>query len=112
MKIERCIINESVTTPLSGPPLGPEAGLSSLLIDAINEEWKTIDKYNSLVITARNEGFEDISRVLEEINTEENRHVGQLQELLKTISPNTEAISDGEEEAEDYIDDDVSWYED
>ena len=50
--------------------------------------------------------------MLEEINTEENKHVGQLQELLKSISPNAEAISDGEEETEDYIDDDVSWYKD
>jgi rubrerythrin len=112
MKIEKYTIHESLTEPLSGPPMGPEAGISSLLIDAINDEWSTIDKYNGLVITARNEGFEDIARILEEINTEENKHVGQLQELLKTISPNTDAISDGEEEAEDYIDDDISWYED
>jgi rubrerythrin len=112
MKVTKYNLKESITDTLSGPPMGPEAGLSSMLIEAINGEWETIDKYNSMAITARNEGFEDIAKVLEEINTEENKHVGQLQELLKSISPNAEAISDGEEEAEDYIDDDVSWYKD
>ena len=112
MKINRCTINESLIEPISGPPIGPEAGLASLIIDAINDEWETVDKYNGLVITARYEGFDVIASVLEEINTEESRHIGKLQELLKTVSPNVEAIADGEEEAEDYIDDDISWYED
>lgn len=112
MRITKYNMKESLTDTLSGPPIGPEAGLSSLLIEAINSEWETVDKYNSLAITARNEGFETIASILEEINTEENKHIGQLQELLKTISPNTDAISDGEEEAEDYIDDDISWYKD
>ena len=112
MKISKLIVNESYTEPLAGPEVGPAAGLSSLIIDAINGEWETINTYNSIAITAREEGFAEIADILDEINTEENKHVGQLQELLKTLSPNAEAISDGEKEADEYIDDDVSWYSD
>ena len=88
------------TPPIEGPEEGPEYGLSSLINQAIQDELKTIDEYNSLALNARAEGFEDIAKVIEEINTEENKHVGQLQEILKTISPNAEAIELGEDEGE------------
>ena len=94
--------NEGSTLP--GPKEGPEFGLSSMIIEAINDEWKTINMYNSMMITAQDEGFPDIVRVIEDITSEENRHVGQLQELLKTISPNTNVIADGEKEAKEQID--------
>lgn len=110
MKFNKRILKESDTTPMSGPIVGPEAGLSTLLIDAINGEWDTVNLYNSIAITAREAGFEDIAAVLDEINTEENKHIGQLQEILKTISPNASAIKDGEVEAAEMIDDDTSWY--
>ena len=110
MKFNRRILKESDTIPITGPTIGPKAGLSALIIDAINGEWDTVNLYNSIAITAREEGFEDIAAVLDEINTEENKHIGQLQEILKTISPNAAAIKDGEAEAEEMIDDDASWY--
>ena len=111
MNFKKRLLKESDTQSLSGPPIGPEAGLTSFLIDAINSEWETINNYNSIAITAREEGFQEVARVLEEINTEENKHVGQLQEILKTLSPNANAIDQGEAEAKTQIDDDVSWYE-
>ena len=111
MKFNKRILKESNTTSLPGPEIGPGAGLTSLLIDSINKEWDTINEYNSIAITAEDAGYETIAKVLEEINTEENKHVGQLQELLKLLSPNAEAIDQGKEEAEDQIDDDASWFE-
>ena len=110
MKFNKRLLKESNTDALSGPAIGPEAGISSLLIDAINGEWETINLYNSIAMNARESGFEDIAKVLEEINTEENKHVGELQNILKTISPNASAIEDGEQEAEEIVDDDTSWY--
>jgi rubrerythrin len=111
MKFNKKILKESNTSILPGPTIGPGAGLASLIIDSINGEWDTINEYNSIAITARDAGYEDIAKVLEEINTEENKHVGQLQEILKLISPNAEAIEQGKEEATSQIDDDVSWFE-
>lgn len=97
---------------LAGPQEGPEAGLAQLLIDAINGEWETVGQYNSLLIMAKAEGFDEFVPVLEDINTEENKHIGQLQELLKKVSPNAEAIDSGAEEAQEQFDDDDSWYVD
>ena len=110
MKFNKRILKESDTATLSGPPIGPEAGLTALLIDAINGEWETINQYNTLAINAREEGYEEIAAIIDELNTEENKHVGQLQEALKMLSPNAHAIEDGEAEAVEQIDDDVSWY--
>lgn len=85
------------------PEIGPDLGLSTLLIQAINDEWNTIEFYNNLIATAEQEGHEDIVAVVRDINTEENIHVGQLQELLKKLSPITDNIEKGEEEAEEQI---------
>ena len=73
-----------------------------MLISAINDEWSTIDKYKSILATIREtQGIDPTyyERVLSEITSEENRHVGQLQELLKQISPNTQEITKGQQEA-------------
>lgn len=100
------------TISLSGPQEGPQAGMAQLLIDAINDEWETVNTYNGLLIMAKAEGFDEFIPVLEDINTEENKHVGQLQELLKKVSPNAEAIDSGADEAQEQLDDDDSWYVD
>jgi hypothetical protein len=97
-------MNEDLdTVPEEGPVEGPEAGLASSINSAIQDELKTVDIYNSLAITARSEGFEDIAMMIDEINTEENKHIGQLQEALKTISPNASAIEDGKVEGEEQL---------
>lgn len=85
------------------PEIGPDLGLSTLLIKAINDEWNTIEFYNNLIATAEQEGHEDIVAVVRDINAEENIHVGQLQELLKKISPITDNIGKGEEEAAEQV---------
>lgn len=41
----------------------------------------------------------DIKEVVKDILVEENKHIGQLQELLKKVSPNAENIEAGAEEA-------------
>lgn len=108
-------LTESIDTVVEeGPKEGAEFGLASLLNTAIQEELKTVDTYNSLAITARAEGYEDIAKMIDEINTEENKHIGQLQEALKSVSPNAIAIEDGTAEGQEQmsnaimIDDDLS----
>ena len=97
-------LHEDVETPvLSAPTEGPESGLASLLNTAMQDELKTIQMYNDVSVTAKAEGFEEIAAQIDEINTEENKHVGQLQELLKTIAPNAQAIDAGELEAGDAL---------
>lgn len=86
-----------------GPKDGSDTGVADMLISAINDEWSTIQRYNSMIATLRTEmsgnpAYEQFIAVIEEINNEENKHVGQLQEVLKQISPNAKSIQDGEEE--------------
>lgn len=97
-------VTDVVTDTLAGPTEGPESGLASLLNTAVQDEFKTIQMYNDIAVSARAEGFEDIATVVDEINTEENKHVGQLQELLKTVSPNAKAIDTGEIEGKQQVD--------
>lgn len=86
-----------------GPKEGSDTGVADLIISAIHDEWTAIQRYNSLIATLRaevvnNADYEGFISVFEEINNEENKHVGQLQEMLKRISPNANSIAEGEAE--------------
>lgn len=94
---------EMEMTPLDGPQIGSDSGVADLLITAINDEWEAIRQYNSLMSTLQyevknNPEYEAFFTVITDILAEENKHVGQLQEVLKTISPNVESIEHGEAE--------------
>lgn len=91
----------SISAIPTGPQPGPDTGVADLLIAAINDEWEAIRTYNSLVAslsaeTTNNPQFADMINVINDINAEENKHVGQLQEILKAISPNAHMINQGE----------------
>ena len=95
-------IEDHIDAP-EGPAEGSATGVADMLISAINDEWETIKKYNSLVATLRveaasNPKYEAFIKVIEEVNNEENKHIGQLQELLKQISPNANSIEEGASE--------------
>ena len=98
-------IDSKVDIPIpEGPQPGPNTGVADMLIAAINDEWEAIQTYNSIISTLtyesnNNEQFSNMIPVIQDIVNEENKHVGQLQEILKVISPNTESIRDGEIEA-------------
>lgn len=87
-----------------GPEAGDDTGVYNEFIALVNDEWEAIQGYTNMIATLRavsqsNPFYQEAITVLEEIATEENKHVGQLQELMKKISPNTNAIADGEVEA-------------
>lgn len=80
-----------------------EAGLSSMLNDAIQNTLATIDNFNSIAITANDESHEDIANVVKGIVVEQNKQVGKLQELLKLVSPAAKAIEQGKAEVEEQV---------
>lgn len=87
-------------------PTGLDASISNILINAITDEWNTIEKYNDIIqdLTLNKvEGSDDIIKVIKDIVNEENVHIGQLQTVLGLLSPNVESISKGEDEAEEVI---------
>lgn len=80
-----------------GPMEGADVGVADLIITAINNAWDTVKQNNSIIATLRaNNGYETFIPVIDQINNDVNRHIGQFQELLKTISPNAEAIESGQ----------------
>lgn len=87
------------------PEVGPDTGISNLLITAINGEWDTIKLYNDIITTASDVHKEEIIKTIQDITAEENAHVGQLQKLLAMYSPNVSKIAEGESEAQEQIDD-------
>ena len=88
------------TSTESTPEPGPEAGIASLINKLIVDEWEAIQGYNDAIVAAETEGYSDIAQVLRDIANEENLHVGQLEQCMKTISPNAESINQGEVEAD------------
>ena len=93
---------------LSGPAEGTDTGVAQELIALINDEWEAIQGYNNAIATLRTTAFENpfyenAIKVLEEISAEENVHVGQLQEVLKHISPNAAEIQKGTKEAKSQL---------
>ena len=79
---------------------GPDAGIASQLNKLIRDEWEAIQGYNDAIVMAELEGFHDVAKVFKDIVNEENVHVGQLEQCMKLVSPNTDSIVHGEIEAE------------
>ena len=97
---------ETAPQATEGPELGPNVGIADVIMSSINDEFNTIRNYNSLIATMQNEDIEDYSafiKVIQDINVEENKHVGQLQEILKQISPNATQIEAGKDEAQEQM---------
>ena len=98
-----------------GPKDGLASGVADSLINLINDEWEAIQGYNdfrAMVLDMNKTGTRDYTHMLEVINeviNEENRHVGQLQELLKEVSPNTASIEKGQEEAKEQLASNHEW---
>ena len=94
---------ESLTEDPNQPT---DTTVAGRLITAINDEWKTIDLYNSIISELSNTDGDDYKKmipIIEDIVNEENVHVGQLQKALELISPDTVDIAKGEKEAEEQI---------
>lgn len=97
-----------INNVLPGPAEGTDTGVAQEFIALINDEWEAIQGYNNAIATLRatvneNPFYADAIKVLEEISAEENVHVGQLQEVLKRISPNAAEIQKGTKEAKDQL---------
>ena len=90
------------------PEDGTDIGISDAIIAAINSEWESIREYNSLVATIHanedmNPEYTSFVDVITDIVNEENKHVGQLQQILKQISPTANSIEAGEVEGESQL---------
>lgn len=97
---------ESIEDILEGPKPGIESGVADLILSLINDENEAIQGYISFKASLGDiEQKEAYEQIIDDIMNEEMNHIGMLQMLLKQVSPNTEIIAQGEEEAEDVLSD-------
>jgi hypothetical protein len=80
-------------------PVGEDGGIASIIHGLIIDEWEAIEGYNPAIEACKNLGFTDIAEVLTHIQNEENKHVGELQQCLATISDSAKKIEVGTVEA-------------
>ena len=78
---------------------------TNLLIDALNEEWATVQHYQEIINQLQeHDEYKDLIVVIEDIIKDEKNHVGNLQLIIDTISGKTLTdIKDGEKEAVDQL---------
>lgn len=95
----RSVMNEDIdiydTSPLS------HNELMWAIRDAIIEEQNAIKIYENIAIRASNS---KVKNLLQDIANEEKVHIGELQELLETISPQEDGfIDDGRKESKNLL---------
>ena len=71
----------------------------------VKDEWDAIEGYNTLESEIKSSSLSEEEKakllsIIDDIRSEEYRHVGQLQQALKTVTDDANKIDDGEKEAE------------
>ena len=80
-----------------------DSSLADMIYDAIIDEWQTIKLYDEIIGAAKANGIDKIVDVIDDIKEEENRHVGQLQQVLSTLNRDIKPIAAGEKEAKGQV---------
>lgn len=96
-------LNESTTEDAQPIETDAAYGVASIINGLIVDEYEAIEGYNTAIVNAQAEGYDDMVKVLTEIQAEENIHVGQLIELMKMVDPNADKITDGMEEGKEQL---------
>lgn len=104
--------NDNNNSIIAEQPSEGDVEVAKQLIAAIKDEWEAIEFYNSLADLLRKTPYKEMLEVVEDIAGEENIHVGQLERLLKIVSPNVDKIKEGEKETEEQIQDQAEESED
>ena len=103
-KFKQELLNKSLKEELS-PEKEKEYGLTTMINSLIKDEIEAIDGYNSAIVTLEAENKGEFTDVIRDIISEENKHIGQLQAILKELNPSTTAnIDEGQKEGQEQID--------
>lgn len=81
------------------PSTPTDSGIATMINALIQDEWQAIDGYTSAIRTLQDtNAHPEMIKTLEDIMSEENVHVGQLQLLMGIVAPTTSNINKGEGE--------------
>ena len=84
-----------------------DTAIENLFINSINKKWDSVSDFNAVLNTLKSEQYDEFIPVIEGILADEHNHIGQLQHILETLSANTDAIEQGEQEATEILSDGV-----
>ena len=84
-----------------------DTAIENLFINSINKKWDSVSDFNAVLNTLRSEQYDEFIPVIEGILADEHNHIGQLQHILETLSANTDAIEQGEQDAAEILSDDM-----
>ena len=79
------------------------AGISSMFMDLINQEYSLLSQYESAQVTLDDLGEKRFDDVLDYIKDDINIHIGMLQASIEELNPSAEKVDDGKEEADKLI---------
>ena len=79
------------------------AGISSMFMDLINQEYSLLSQYESAQVTLEDLGEKRFDDVLDYIKDDINIHIGMLQASIEELNPSAEKVDDGKEEADKLI---------
>lgn len=74
-----------------------ETGMSSVLMDLINQEYSLLSQYESAQVTFEDKDENRFNDVFDYIKDDINIHIGMLQASIEDLSPSAEKIDDGKE---------------
>ena len=92
-------VNESLKEELDQT----ETGMSSVLMDLINQEYSLLSQYESAQVTFEDKDENRFNDVFDYIKDDINIHIGMLQASIEDLSPSAEKIDDGKEQGEQLI---------
>lgn len=77
--------------------------VADMMISAINAKYDHIRDLNSIVTTLEECGRSEYVDIIKEMLEDEHRMIGQLQEIVKEVSPEANEVEVGKEEVEDSL---------
>ena len=98
---------------LQPPKTEDDFAVTSIIHNMIEDAHKAVDNYNGAIVTLHslNVPYEQLEDVLVSISNDYFKHIGQQEEVLKTVSPNAVNIDLGQEEVAPDVDDLTEDYE-
>ena len=96
--------DETISVQMNVTPTDEDRGVAYYLNMLIKDEWEAIQGYQDAIgaITSMTDD-QGIVDILNDIEKEENLHVGQLQKAMQLVAPSANDIAKGEEEAEEQL---------
>ena len=105
---EQVLTVDDIEQPSPSTP--EENGAATMLINSISDTWNKISDYNNIISTLSSTNVpnaENMIDVVKDVVDNENENVGKLMAALKSVSPNTENVKVGEEEATEKLTEDL-----